>query len=249
MTDQPQGAPPPQTVVNVHMVNTNQATAEASAVAAAAPQIPTVPPERRSVLFAYLMLLLGFWGGFHRAYLERRVGLWLFFFLPFALMGFALWRAGAGIVVLLPAAVFLFFDLVSIPRWVRAHNATIGRPTARAAALEARPTAKAFSTTGTPPPPNPAKHPEPRKDLRTLLLHEAHRGDGRLTVTQGVMATGMDWERVENCLRDMVQAGYVDVDNEPRSGAIVYVFPELVGRPRITEAEPQPDDPADTLPC
>ena len=31
----------------------------------------------------------------------------------------------------------------------------------------------------------------------------------------------------------MVSAGYVDVDNEPDSGVVVYVFPELVGRPRL----------------
>ena len=82
-----------------------------------------------------------------------------------------------------------------------------------------------------PPVANPARREAPT-DLRTLLLREAHRGDGKLTVTQAVMATGEDWERVEGCLRDMVDAGYVDVDNEPHSGVIVYVFPELVGRPR-----------------
>ena len=47
------------------------------------------------------------------------------------------------------------------------------------------------------------------------------------------METGMDWKRVEKCLRKMVSAGYVDVDNEPDSGVIVYVFPELAGRPRL----------------
>ena len=81
--------------------------------------------------------------------------------------------------------------------------------------------------TAAPPP------PEKPKDLRTLLLHAAHRGDGKLTVTQAVMETGMDWKPVEKCLRKMVRAGYVNVDNEPDSGVIVYVFPELVGCPRL----------------
>ncbi len=35
----------------------------------------------------------------------------------------------------------------------------------------------------------------------------------------------------------MVSAGYVDVDNEPDSGVVVYVFPELVGRPRLLDDE------------
>ena len=91
-----------------------------------------------------------------------------------------------------------------------------GRPRARAA----QPTI----TAAAPPPQKP-------KDLRTLLLHVAHRGDGKLTVTQAVMETGMDWKPIERCLRKMVRAGYVDVDNEPDSGVVVYVFPELVGRP------------------
>ena len=51
-----------------------------------------------------------------------------------------------------------------------------------------------------------------------MLLQEAHRGDGRFTVTQAVMASREDWEHVEACLQEMVQAGYVDVDNEPHSG-------------------------------
>ena len=63
-------------------------------------------------------------------------------------------------------------------------------------------------------------------------------------MTQGVLATGLDWDRVEGCLRDMVQAGYVDVDNEPGSGVIVYVFPELAGRPKPVgagAASPEPE--------
>ena len=82
-----------------------------------------------------------------------------------------------------------------------------------------------------------APPPQKPKDLRTLLLHAAHRGDGKLTVTQTVMETGMDWKPVEKCLRKMVSAGYVDVDNEPDSGVVVYVFPELVARPQLLDDE------------
>ena len=41
----------------------------------------------------------------------------------------------------------------------------------------------------------------------------------------------------------MVTAGHIDVDNEPDSGVIVYLFPELVGRPAAPPPEisnPQP---------
>ena len=118
-------------------------------------------------------------------------------------------------------AAMLGADLVEIPGWVRQCNKTT---------VAARADAKAKK--------------EEAKDTRTLLLHEAHHGDGKLTVTQGVLATGLDWDRVEGCLRDMVQAGYVDVDNEPGSGVIVYVFPELVGRPKPAgsgAASPEPE--------
>lgn len=66
-------------------------------------------------------------------------------------------------------------------------------------------------------------------DLRLVLLQAAEKKGGELTVTQGVMASGKSFEEVEKCLRDMVDKGYVDVDNAPGSGVIVYRFPELSG--------------------
>lgn len=70
--------------------------------------------------------------------------------------------------------------------------------------------------------------PEPA-DLRLVLLRAAEKRGGELTVTQGVMASGKSFEEVEKCLRDMVDHGYVDIDNAPGSGVIVYRFPELSG--------------------
>ncbi len=67
------------------------------------------------------------------------------------------------------------------------------------------------------------------KDLRLVLLEAAERKGGELTVTQGVMASGKSFDEVEKCLRDMVDQGYVDVDNAPGSGVVVYRFPELTG--------------------
>ena len=66
-------------------------------------------------------------------------------------------------------------------------------------------------------------------DLRLVLLQAAEKKGGELTVTQGVMVSGKSFEEVETCLRGMVDQGYVDVDNAPGSGVIVYRFPELSG--------------------
>ena len=75
----------------------------------------------------------------------------------------------------------------------------------------------------------PRALPKP-SDLRLVLLQAAEKSGGELTVTQGVMASGNSFEEVEKCLRDMVDKGYVDVDNAPGSGVIIYRFPELAGR-------------------
>jgi TM2 domain-containing membrane protein YozV len=63
--------------------------------------------------------------------------------------------------------------------------------------------------------------------LRQGLLKAAKITGGQLSVTQGVMATGESFERVESILRGMVKAGYVHVDNDPKTGVVVYCFDEL----------------------
>jgi hypothetical protein len=47
-------------------------------------------------------------------------------------------------------------------------------------------------------------------------------------VTQGVAETGLTFEEVEEVLTDMLVRGYVDVDNEPTTGVVIYRFPELL---------------------
>lgn len=51
---------------------------------------------------------------------------------------------------------------------------------------------------------------------------------GEITVSQGVSTTGKTFEEVEMVLNEMSDKGYVDVDNAPGTGVIVYRFPELV---------------------
>lgn len=72
------------------------------------------------------------------------------------------------------------------------------------------------------------------------LLDAASREGGYLTVTQAVQATGLSFQRAESVLRDMVASGYVDVDNEPESGVVLYRFPELEGRRRVRRSRDLP---------
>lgn len=78
-----------------------------------------------------------------------------------------------------------------------------------------------------------SRHPAPalpqRQNIQQIMLKAAQANGGALTVTQGVVATGLTFEQVEEVLREMVAKGYVDVDNAPNSGVVVYRFPELTG--------------------
>lgn len=66
-----------------------------------------------------------------------------------------------------------------------------------------------------------------RDQLMLQLLKAAEAKGGRLSVTQGVMATGADFTEVETMLKNMVRTGYVEVTNDPATGVIVYEFREL----------------------
>ena len=65
------------------------------------------------------------------------------------------------------------------------------------------------------------------EQLRIGLLKAAQANRGQLSVTQGVMATGAPFKKVEAVLKDMLKAGYVGIDNDPETGVVVYVFKEL----------------------
>lgn len=70
--------------------------------------------------------------------------------------------------------------------------------------------------------------PKPtRQEIRLKLLHAAVAQGGKLSVTQGVLETGLDFEEVEAALREMVKAGYVGIENHPATGVILYRFVEL----------------------
>jgi TM2 domain-containing membrane protein YozV len=62
--------------------------------------------------------------------------------------------------------------------------------------------------------------------MMQLLKAAAERG-GRLSVTQGVLDTGLGFEQVEATLKDMVKTGYVAIENHPNTGVVLYNFLEL----------------------
>jgi TM2 domain-containing membrane protein YozV len=71
---------------------------------------------------------------------------------------------------------------------------------------------------------NPKSTP---REIRLKLLNAADARGGRLSVTQGVLDTGLDFDEVEAALREMVKSGYVGVENHPATGVVLYHFLEL----------------------
>jgi hypothetical protein len=67
----------------------------------------------------------------------------------------------------------------------------------------------------------------PVPSLRQRLVEAALAHGGAISVTQGVAETGLTFEEVESELRELVSTGYVDVDNAPHTGVVVYRFTEL----------------------
>jgi TM2 domain-containing membrane protein YozV len=63
--------------------------------------------------------------------------------------------------------------------------------------------------------------------FRVKLVQAAAQYGGKLSVTQGVMATGKTFEEVETALDGMVRSGYVDVTNDDNTGVVVYNFGQL----------------------
>ena len=111
------------------------------------------------------------------------------------------------------------FDLILIPNMLEEHNgklrdklgvSPIGVPIYYPSAAIAAPAPQAT-----------------REQLMVKLLKAAAAKGGKLSVTQGVMATGASFGEVETALKEMLKTGYVSVSNDPVTGIVLYDFHEL----------------------
>lgn len=158
-----------------------------------------IPSHSRGV--AFVLWMAGFFGlaGIHRFYLGRPV---------------------SGIIYLLTLGLFGFgqlIDLFLLPGMVEEENM-------KRAALRALAEKRALRGPSQPALPSMSQSLE---KMRISLVQAAAQYDGKLSVTQGVMATGKSFEQVEQALDEMVKSGYVDVTNDEKTGVVVYDFGQL----------------------
>lgn len=168
-----------------------------------------VPEERYQTSTAIILWfgwLFGF-AGLHRFYLGKPV---------------------SGIIYLLTWGLFGFgqvFDLLRLRRMVNDENLKlVGREALalqRAGYHPVHPNQRQLPAG----PPQPQRSPE--EIMRQQLMQAAAQHGGRISVSQGVMATGKDFAEVEKMLDAMAHSGYVGIDNDPDSGVLVYTFGEL----------------------
>ena len=131
-------------------------------------------------------------------------------------------KYGTGILYLLTFGLFgigQFVDLIRMRRLVADANIREGYALHPRAAQQLLMQREASAQQG-----SLKKSPKP---LRLRLLEAAMVRGGAISVTEGVAATGAGFEEVEETLRGLVQAGYVDVDNAPNSGVVIYRFTEF----------------------
>lgn len=164
--------------------------------------------QQHSKGMAFLLWLpcLFFVCGIHRFYLGRPLS-GLLYLLTFGLFG-----------------VGQLVDLLLLPGLVEEANT-------RHAALQALEEKRALRAAGMRPhlalPPGVMPEADTPEKFRVKLVQAAAQYGGKLSVTQGVMATGKTFEEVERALDDMVKSGYVDVTNDDSTGVVVYNFGQL----------------------
>ena len=59
------------------------------------------------------------------------------------------------------------------------------------------------------------------------LVKVAESKGGSLSITEGVIATGLDFTEVEALLNKLLKTDYVEIGNDPETGVVIYRFREL----------------------
>ena len=119
-------------------------------------------------------------------------------------------------------------DLLLIPHMVDAHNAKLKsryQPTLAGTAAGEVAIHRVIDQSARPLAPLTVNALQQRVTIDLLKAAEA-RG-GKLSVTQGVIATGLGFAEVETRLQAMLKTGYVDISNDPETGVVVYEFREM----------------------
>ena len=177
----------------------------------------------KSILVAYLLWFLGGFFGLHKFYLGR----------PFM-----------GLFYLFTCGGFLLgwiTDFFTLPQQVQLANFLLQHQHERASSalhreLEHLKRSLHSLLAGDPSTATPAwrealkQKVQPRftdDELMLQLLRAAQKHRGRLSVTQGVIETGVLFGEVERVLQSMVKSNYVYMDNDPATGVVVYVFKEI----------------------
>jgi len=159
--------------------------------------------------------------------INRREGsylLWFGFLFGFAgLHRFYNGKIGTGLLWFCTGGLFgvgQFVDLFLIPGMVEEHYLKYGkrdRISGETAVYGSPTLVQPYSA------PAPLNH----DSFVVQLVKAAETRGGKLSVTQGVVDTGRDFAEVEATLNDLVKSSYVNIDNDPDTGVVVYVFPEL----------------------
>lgn len=153
------------------------------------------------VTMSYFLWLLGLFGlsGLHRLY-NGKIGSGLFWFCTWGVFG-----------------VGQMVDLFLVPNMTEEYHL---KRLAKYGGSLYSPAPYRAAVAQTVAPPTEEQH-------MLQLLKAAQEQQGSLSVTQGVLATGLGFDAVETLLQEMHRAGYVSVENHPKTGVVLYRFDEL----------------------
>ena len=135
-----------------------------------------------------------------------------------------------GILWLLTFGLFgigQFVDLFLMPSMVEEHNWTMRRKVGMSPTGIPLAESSLHPTLTTGEPRFRETQPLSQEQLMVKLTQAAQKRGGKISVTQAVLDTGVSFEEVEKTLKKMLKQGYVEIDNDPKTGIVIYDFWEL----------------------